>query len=80
MRMNTLGIMDQIRSDREKVRKLEVEWVQKRAAIYDGWKKAAGAVSDVLLVPRKSDVQVTQFGLAWAPFWRLGQNELRKAY
>jgi hypothetical protein len=40
--------------------------------------------AEVLLTPRRAEIQVTHFGLAWAPFWRGNgadeAGEMRPAY
>jgi uncharacterized protein DUF87 len=54
-----------------KVDKLQAEWQAKVAAICEKWKRVGGEQSDLILTPRKADVRVTHFGLAWVPFWRV---------
>jgi len=41
------------------------------AEIHDRWGKAAGSSSDVTVVPKKSDVFVSLFGVAWMPYYRI---------
>ena len=69
---------------RERLRKLEAEWKEQELKVDSDWQRKGDDVTDLLLAPRKSDVQVTRFGLAWAPFWRValpgGTTELRAAY
>jgi hypothetical protein len=69
---------------RDKVQKLHSQWLSKQADIVDRWKKRGEEYSETTLSPRRPDVRVTQFGLAWAPFWRLegagGRLELVAAY
>src|SRR5271166_1289140 len=55
----------------DKIAKLEAEWHGKLAAIYERWKQVGEEYSDVPLTPHRQDVQVTAFGLAWAPFWQV---------
>jgi hypothetical protein len=68
----------------EKVQKLHSHWVTKRTEIDARWKKVGEAVTETTLSPRRQDVRVTQFGLAWAPFWQVegaaGRAELVPAY
>jgi hypothetical protein len=68
----------------EKRRKLESDYQAQRAKIIESWRQAAAEYSEVVLKPRKSDVQVTHFGLAWTPFWQVsdtaGNNRLLPAY
>jgi hypothetical protein len=42
--------------------------------VQQSWRKKAEDVKEVTLAPRKADVRVTHFGLAWAPVWRTGGN------
>lgn len=54
-----------------KAGKLEAEWLGKRAVICEKWRQIGDEYADVLLTPRRADVQVTAFGLAWVPFWQV---------
>src|SRR5262249_13452276 len=67
-----------------KVERLRAEWFAKQAAIYEKWRQVGEGYEDVPLTPRRQDVQVTSFGLAWAPFWEVqaqpGRVELVAAY
>ena len=47
---------------------LEAEWKGRVAALYEKWRQVGEDHTELLLTPRKVDVQVTTFGLAWAPF------------
>src|SRR5581483_11147133 len=47
---------------------LEAEWRGRVAALYEKWRQIGEDHGELLLTPRKVDVQVTTFGLAWAPF------------
>jgi hypothetical protein len=71
------------KSSKEQI-KLESEWQGKVAALYEKWKQIGEDYSELLLTPRKVDVQVTLFGLAWAPFWQVtsavGRIEMVPAY
>jgi hypothetical protein len=49
---------------------LEAEWKGRVAALYEKWRQVGEDHTELLLTPRKVDVQVTMFGLAWAPFVR----------
>ena len=48
--------------------RLEKEWRTKVAAIAEKWKRVGEQYTELHLTPRKADVRVTRFGLAWAPF------------
>jgi hypothetical protein len=68
----------------ERLRQLEAEWKVQELKVREDSRRKGEGIADVLIAPRKSDVQVTRFGLAWVPFWRValpdGTSELRAAY
>ncbi|MBV9124775.1 MAG: ATP-binding protein, partial [Planctomycetes bacterium] len=71
--------------DQAKVKKLEAEWRGKVQALYEKWLAVGEEYAEVLLAPRKTDIQVTHFGLAWAPFRQISHAngevvELTPAY
>jgi hypothetical protein len=70
--------------DPDKVSRLTSELGAKQAAIYEKWKQLGEEASDNTLAPRRQDVQVVRFGLAWAPFWQVqqptGGSQLLPAY
>jgi hypothetical protein len=53
--------------EEEKQRKLEADYQSKRNEIREKWKRAGDEATPVQLKPRKADVRVTHFGLAWVP-------------
>jgi hypothetical protein len=53
------------------LRDLDNDWKRKRQELEDRWKQAGDDCSEQQLTPRKVDVEVTHFGLAWAPYWRV---------
>jgi hypothetical protein len=69
---------------RDKVQKLHSQWLTRQAEIADRWKKRGEEYAETTLSPRRQDVRVTQFGLAWVPFWQVegagGRVELMPAY
>jgi hypothetical protein len=46
---------------------LEAEYKGKIGALYEKWRQIDEDHGEVLLTPRKVDVQVTLFALAWTP-------------
>jgi hypothetical protein len=46
---------------------LEADWKGRVAALYEKWRQVGEEHTELLLTPRKVDVQVTAFGLAWVP-------------
>jgi hypothetical protein len=73
---------DQARRARAKEaeRKLQEEWQAKVVAVGEKWKKLADEYAELHLKPRKADIRVTHFGLAWAPFWQTGGGAGVAAY
>jgi hypothetical protein len=66
--------------DQAKLRALEDDWRKKWQEVTEKWRSAGEEYTELQLTPRKADVQVTHFGLAWVPYWNLGGNDLRPAY
>jgi hypothetical protein len=59
----------------EQLRNLEEDWKQKRKDLADKWRQAGEEFAEVTVNPRRADVRVTHFGIAWAPFWRASGGE-----
>jgi hypothetical protein len=71
------------KTDESKIDQLHSEWLIKQADIVAQWKKVGDEYAENTLAPRRQDVQVTQFGLAWLSFWEVdhgGQIERVPAY
>jgi hypothetical protein len=51
----------------EKLRKLTADYESKRAEIIEKWKRVGQECVPIQVKPRKADVHVTHFGLAWVP-------------
>jgi predicted RNA-binding Zn-ribbon protein involved in translation (DUF1610 family) len=51
----------------EKERKLKADYQAKQAEIHEKWKRVGEEYTAIQVKPRKADVRVTHFGLAWAP-------------
>jgi hypothetical protein len=49
--------------------KLQAEWEAAVKKVAARWQEKGEDVREVRLAPRKSDIRVVRFGLAWAPFW-----------
>jgi hypothetical protein len=67
-----------------KLEKLDADWIAEQSRILETWNDLAIDVREVLLTPRKTDISVVRFGLAWVPFWRLtfvdGHVEWQRAH
>jgi hypothetical protein len=79
-----LGVTAKEQRPTGKVERLQAEWFARQAGIYEKWRQVGEAYEEVRLTPRRQDVQVTSFGLAWAPFWEVqaqpGRVEVNPAY
>jgi hypothetical protein len=68
----------------EKRRKVMTDYKSKFAEIEAKWQQVGAEATAIQVKPRKADVHVTHFGLAWAPYWRTngpdGQAKLAAAY
>jgi hypothetical protein len=60
--------------EQQKRDKLTTDYLAQRDKLVEKWRKVSGEYADLVLKPRKADVQVTSFGLAWAPFWQATVN------
>ena len=71
------------RTEESTINQLHSEWLVKQADIVAQWTKVGEEYTENALAPRRQDVQITQFGLAWLPFWEIdhgGQIERVPAY
>ncbi len=57
-------------SDDPKVRKLTTDYQVKKAEIREKWKQIGDEAKPIQVKPRKVDVRVTHFGIAWVPYAR----------
>jgi hypothetical protein len=53
------------------VKELEEELQEQVAAVRDRWEEALVEFEEVPIKPRRTDVQINLFGLAWAPHWQI---------
>jgi hypothetical protein len=67
-----------------KLTALQADWQKKRQEIGDKWRRVGDECEELPLKPRKTDTELTHFGLAWVPCWQVlgvsGQLELVPAY
>jgi hypothetical protein len=50
---------------------IEKRYKDRLAKSAQAWQAIGDDHSEITLTPRKTDVRIGVFGLAWAPFWRL---------
>src|SRR5207245_6613636 len=68
-------------ADKDKLNKLREEWFTKQRDILEKWQKIGEEHTDIPLTPRRQDVIVTDFGVAWVPYWQVpGRGDLVAAY
>ncbi len=53
----------------EEVEALKEELQEETAAIVERWEQAVDDLEEVAITPRRADVDVALFALAWAPYW-----------
>lgn len=66
--------------EQAKLENLAKEWGEKRKALAEKWQRIGATCSALELTPRKADVQVTHFGLAWTPFWNVTGSDGREEF
>ncbi|MFO0926061.1 MAG: DUF87 domain-containing protein [Gemmataceae bacterium] len=54
----------------DRIARLQAEYQAKQDEITERYRRLGEAADEFQVKPRKTDVRVTHFGLAWAPFWR----------
>jgi hypothetical protein len=54
----------------DEVARLQKEWFEKQAAIYEQARRHGEEYTQISMRPRRQDVQVNQIVLAWVPTWR----------
>jgi hypothetical protein len=56
----------------QEIKELEGELQEQVAAIRERWEDALSEFEEVAVTPRRTDIQVDVFALAWAPHWQIG--------
>jgi hypothetical protein len=54
----------------DRIARLQGDHQAKKDEIKERYRRMATEVTRVEIKPRKADIRITHFGLAWAPFWR----------
>jgi serine/threonine protein kinase len=60
-------VKDDAKELNERQRKLKADYLAKQAEIHEKWKRVGEEYTPIQVKPRKGDVRVTHFGLAWVP-------------
>jgi hypothetical protein len=66
--------------EKNELEQLEVTWRREQEALATEYKQKGESVSELVLKPRREDIKVLEFGLAWAPFWFTSDGQLLPAY
>lgn len=62
---------DSLDTLQQELKELEQELQEQVTAVRDRWEEALINFEEVSVTPRRQDVQVDLFGLAWAPHWQI---------
>jgi TolA-binding protein len=62
---------DSVEALQQEIKELEEELQEEVAAVRDRWEEALVEFEEVPVKPRRRDVQVSLFRLAWAPHWQI---------
>jgi hypothetical protein len=60
---------------KEQLVDLQKQLDQKTQEITSRWGEMVDKVSEIILTPRKSDVFVDHFGIAWKPFYQVASGD-----
>jgi len=71
---------DAISSVEEQIRSLRAEREAALAAINDRWGDLVNDISEVTVTPRKSDIFMELFGVAWLPYYLVAEEGVFKEY
>ena len=69
--MKTAETGDTVEVLQQEIKQLEEELQAEVATVRDRWEEALQKLEQVPVTPRRTDVQVDLFGLAWAPHWQI---------
>src|SRR5262249_48135353 len=53
----------------DRVARLEADLEAKKSELTEKWRRIGEDALPIQVKPRKIDIRVTHFGLAWTPFW-----------
>jgi len=67
-----------IKALQQDINKLEQDRDRALEQIRQEWREAAQAIDQVAIRPRKSDIEVEMFGIAWMPFWLIAYRVQNK--
>jgi glutaredoxin 2 len=60
---------EDVAAQKEEIEALKEELKEETDAIVERWERAVEALEDVVITPRRADVDLALFALAWAPYW-----------
>src|SRR5262249_61076598 len=59
---------------------LDLTWRREQETLAMKYKEQGETISELMLKPRREDIKILEFGLAWAPFWHTADGRLIHAY
>ena len=71
---------EQVEAIREKIDALEEEVEREIDKIEATWYPEELPLESIRLRPRKADITIEQFGVAWTPWWRSKPDKVRPAW
>jgi hypothetical protein len=69
--MDVQAAEEDITEYQEEIKELEADLQEETEAIVERWETALEQFEDVRITPRRADVEITLFALAWVPRWRI---------
>ena len=66
---------EQVAVLQEDIKELTAELKEETAAITARWEEAQRALDTLPIQPRRNDIEVTLFALAWAPHWQIAYRD-----
>ena len=70
-KMDVQAAEEDITEYQEEIKELEADLREETEAIVEHWETALEQFEDVRITPRRADVEITLFALAWVPRWRI---------
>ncbi len=62
---------EQVEAVQADLQNLQAELKAQTEAITQNWEKALGRLEEIAIKPRRTDVEISLFALAWAPHWQI---------
>ncbi len=69
---------ENVEAIRQEIESLQGDLTRETDAIGQRWEKASAELEEKTVAPRRTDVSVEMFGLAWTPHWRFEWDDSRR--